>query len=451
MKKVVLFPLALKFSVVILMMTLIIGGLIVFFGYQIYTMNTVKRFENEGAALAKTVTLTIDEPSLADYLVSDAADEKHEVTLSDLRLVAKSGGADYVHVIIPDGDGIAYIYDTDTSENQYGIGEQNGWEAEFGELADSARKGEDLPPSFSTHRVYGNILSIYTPIVGENNEFFGYIGIDYDTNKLIEEQHLFITQLVLATLLVASLMTVVFFFIMRKLLIQPVKTIASAANNYLVDTSESVSERNSITELNIHTRDEIEDLASSLQTMENKIQHYLKNLEDTNRKAEIDPLTELLNRETFERRVKWLLGNDSFSGYFVFMMIDLDYFKEINDSYGHKTGDEVLIACTEAIKTHFRSTDLIARMGGDEFAVFYKSPATLTEVEKRAQSINDSVSNITINGTTSISVSVGIAVVNSKRLRDYQSMYVTADDALYVIKRRSRNGHAIKLVQNIID
>ena len=83
--------------------------------------------------------------------------------------------------------------------------------------------------------------------------------------------------------------------------------------------------------------------------------------------AEHDTLTELLNRRGFQRRLGALLEHGRASG--AVMLIDLDHFKAVNDTLGHHVGDQVIHAAGAALRSSLRADDIVARIGGDEFAV----------------------------------------------------------------------------------
>ncbi|MDE7234774.1 MAG: GGDEF domain-containing protein, partial [Ruminiclostridium sp.] len=123
-------------------------------------------------------------------------------------------------------------------------------------------------------------------------------------------------------------------------------------------------------------------------------------------KAEHDPLTELVNRNAFDQYIE----HCSHDAKIALLIVDVDKFKDINDNYGHKTGDVVLQRVAKLLKVHFRSTDCIARIGGDEFAVIMQDApvSAKSNVERKLSSINDLL-QYPDNGLPVVSVSVGVA------------------------------------------
>jgi diguanylate cyclase (GGDEF)-like protein len=120
------------------------------------------------------------------------------------------------------------------------------------------------------------------------------------------------------------------------------------------------------------------------------IRAYAKQLESFNaeleRLAATDPLTGIANRRAFrERATAELRRIDRYGGEACLLMMDLDHFKQINDSYGHDAGDAVLLAVVERVRTHLRETDVFGRLGGEEFAILATQTALAygTQVAER--------------------------------------------------------------------
>lgn len=153
-------------------------------------------------------------------------------------------------------------------------------------------------------------------------------------------------------------------------------------------------------------------------------------------KAEHDPLTGLVNRNAFDRCIE-LCSRDA---NIALLIVDVDKFKEINDHYGHKMGDAVLQRVAKLLKVHFRSTDCIARIGGDEFAVIMQdvSVSAKENVERKLRSINELL-QYPDNGLPVVSVSVGAAFSDHGYTDD---LYNRVDTALYFVKEHGRGTFA---------
>ena len=158
----------------------------------------------------------------------------------------------------------------------------------------------------------------------------------------------------------------------------------------------------------------------------------------------IEPLTQIYNSRFFRRRLKNEFSRAQRSDRPVaLLLIDLDRFKTINDKHGHPTGDDVLIAIADSFKKVLRAEEIVARVGGDEFAVIVPD----TSLEKAlavAERLRDSAMSVSVPSRThddSIhpAISIGVAMslqIDSSKADD---LYVLADKALYSAKEAGRN------------
>lgn len=159
--------------------------------------------------------------------------------------------------------------------------------------------------------------------------------------------------------------------------------------------------------------------------------------------ADHDPLTDLLNRRAGEKRLKKALRECiKHNQYLVLMMIDLDKFKPINDTYGHEAGDKVLIEIAHRFKKHFnQETDICIRLGGDEFIVA-RQVNTYNKAATREQSIallNKLQQDIYIsqNKTCAVGASIGIAVGPNDG-DELLELMINGDKMLYHVKETGR-------------
>lgn len=152
--------------------------------------------------------------------------------------------------------------------------------------------------------------------------------------------------------------------------------------------------------------------------------------------AEHDPLTGIMNRGAFDQ-MKRLLKADRKP--LALLIIDVDRFKQVNDGYGHETGDQILKKVAALLEKHFRAEDLPARIGGDEFAVIATdiTPQMRSVLRDKIQLVNDTLLHPT-DGLPSVSLSVGIAFSESGFSDD---LYKKADLALYQVKENGRCGY----------
>lgn len=164
-----------------------------------------------------------------------------------------------------------------------------------------------------------------------------------------------------------------------------------------------------------------------------EMKEKVKFMETYKRLSETDPLTGLLNRRAFEEQVKaGLVPNETA----ILLFMDIDDFKVINDTYGHGVGDEALKLLGEVLQHSFRNTDIIARIGGDEFIVLMKN------MQKDDEKIQQIITAFHLNLHQTIAarptipaftVSVGVAAMTDQD--DLSKIYKKADQAMYVTKK----------------
>ncbi len=156
-----------------------------------------------------------------------------------------------------------------------------------------------------------------------------------------------------------------------------------------------------------------------------------------------DQLTELPNRAFFLRALRRELVAEPQTGITAVMLMDLDHFKEVNDTLGHHEGDQVLTEIASRLLERVRAGDVVARLGGDEFAVMLPNVASETVAIDRAREIHDAVCQpITVGG---IELAVGISIGLSfapEHGNDATQLLQRADIAMYVSKAE-RSGHHV--------
>ncbi|MDX2441272.1 MAG: EAL domain-containing protein [Desulfobacterales bacterium] len=159
-----------------------------------------------------------------------------------------------------------------------------------------------------------------------------------------------------------------------------------------------------------------------------------------------DPLTGIPNRALILERLRRSLNRSKRRKDYQFavLMIDLDNFKNINDSMGHMAGDKYLIQFSNEVKQQLRPTDTIARMGGDEFAVLleeFTGPEEILKIAKRISSISRKVFFIERN-EVQISASIGI-VIETKSYDSAENILRDADIAMYRVKETGKSGFKV--------
>lgn len=172
---------------------------------------------------------------------------------------------------------------------------------------------------------------------------------------------------------------------------------------------------------------------------------YLKDIDNRKREelamiyqSQRDSLTGLYNKGTSETLMSEILAQrEEEEVSHAFIIIDLDHFKMINDTFGHQYGDEVLEKTAEILKETFRSDDILGRLGGDELVVLMKNISSRNSVEMKLKQLAEQFGRITRDNHR-VTASIGVAFW-TEHGKTFDQLYRTADIALYRAKASGRN------------
>lgn len=176
-------------------------------------------------------------------------------------------------------------------------------------------------------------------------------------------------------------------------------------------------------------------------TKQKVLEHQLySKVESLSELALTDELTKVANRRCFVDSVEAELARCQRTDKpAALLLLDLDFFKSVNDTYGHQAGDEVLKATANRIKKALREYDIFGRIGGEEFAVFLSEtdPATALHVAERIRVILADYPIKAGIAELCVTTSIGIALTHGES--NFEELYLQADSALYMAKRNGRN------------
>ncbi|MDO8862823.1 diguanylate cyclase [Haliea sp. E1-2-M8] len=180
-----------------------------------------------------------------------------------------------------------------------------------------------------------------------------------------------------------------------------------------------------------------------VQGIANDITEHKLAQEDAEKNATTDSLTGIGNRLAFDRRLAAMFesGRRRTDSDIALMMLDLDHFKELNDTHGHQAGDQALIQVAERLQRLLRSSDCLARLGGDEFAIILDGSTDDRALEAIADKIIASLNHplrLADGARGKVGVSIGIAVHNRDE-EEAAALVKRADAAMYEAKAAGRN------------
>lgn len=161
-------------------------------------------------------------------------------------------------------------------------------------------------------------------------------------------------------------------------------------------------------------------------------------------KTKLDGLTGLYNRSGFVGKVEQCLKEKSTGKKMdALFLLDLDHFKQINDTFGHQTGDRVLCDVAEKLRLSLRSNDLVGRLGGDEFIVFVRDADNEDGFRRCAEKLNSVLMKKYEEAGKEVCISASIGIAVAEQGMDFNELYKRADIALYEVKRCGRNGYRL--------
>jgi diguanylate cyclase (GGDEF)-like protein len=301
------------------------------------------------------------------------------------------------------------------------------------------REDRDYVEPFTQGDIYGNSLSACAIIHGSRGNPVGMVEIDFyklklnDFDRVLRIRAMLVTFGVAAVVFVASLL-------LSQYLIAPLRRLAGAAR--------AVAEGRLDTRVAVRRNDEFGDLAKGFNDMVASLDRLAADDREAKQQlatlAYVDQLTGLPNRKAFQDRLREILARANrlgADGPQALLFLDLDHFKDINDTLGHEAGDRVLQEAASRIRGAVRASDLVFREGGDEFTVLLTLLAADTDAAFVADKLVRSFREpIVLDGNPLyIGVSIGIA----EHPRDGASadeLLRSADTALFEAKR-DRNAY----------
>lgn len=200
--------------------------------------------------------------------------------------------------------------------------------------------------------------------------------------------------------------------------------------------SDLLRQTSDVERVNAHLSDRLSEAMTELAALREQ-------LESVRIESQKDPVTTLLNRQTFDQELIDALALSSRTGApMSLLMIDIDFFKAINDNFGHLTGDQVLRLVAQTIRHNLKGHDVVARFGGEEFVVILPD-TRLEDAAKVAEHLRTAVMSRELvkrsSGQNLGRVTVSIGVANYRQGDSSGSLIDRADGNLYAAKRGGRN------------
>lgn len=301
------------------------------------------------------------------------------------------------------------------------------------EIRDISIEGPDASLS-STEKLERSRQMVYDEIYYHSKDII-YQGIDSFTEKLLGglEEKVVENQTALETFILLiriSLLLLVCLNVLTAVMI--ILLVMKPLKNFLIN----ISEKSPLSESGSY---EFKHLARTYNQIYKEKEEVDQQKELFQYKSEHDLMTGLLNRISAENQICNFINSNH--DYGILLLIDLDDLKGINDTYGHEEGDKAIVGIADTLKKTFKESDVIGRLGGDEFIAYLPGAAKhVDDVCRKLSSLLQELAKISVGGNAkrSIHCSIGCAVQETSNNK-FDLLYKEADTALYQVKRNGKN------------
>ena len=402
-----------KLLSVVLIPTIFLGIIIIFLGifliYGYYAQSVYDEVKTATYILKGCFDLTVR----GDYSYENAILKKGNVNISDSTMLYEIKEESQIDTTIFWQD----IRVITTVENEYGVSAV-GTKADDDVIQAVLERGENY---FSRNIVIDGrkYIGYYTPLQNEDQEFVGMVFAGKPV-KLVYRK----IGSVILWFLGFSIIAVMIAAVMSKRFSQGLIMDIGLIKQYLHTISHG--ELTAVIDERITKRqDEIGEIGIYANKM----------CDDLKKMVELDPLTSLYNRRSCNNRIQALVKEDK---PFTIVMCDIDWFKKVNDQYGHDCGDYILVQISEVLKESVKSHGFVSRWGGEEFLLIYE--LGMEEVVEKVKTLLEQIQNHSFEyHNQKIEITMTFGIQKMKKGADYEDALKIADDKLYKGKRNGRN------------
>lgn len=222
---------------------------------------------------------------------------------------------------------------------------------------------------------------------------------------------------------------------------QDINDLKKAVNVQLVSIIKAMNQHKASEQKRIESlQSEKKVLLDRLNSMERQSEQLRQSAEDAHVKSRTDPLTGMPNRIAYDQRFEEELARfNRYGTVFSLCVADIDYFKRINDDYGHLAGDKVLRLMARVLKNQLRNVDFIARFGGEEFVILMPSTDALA-AKVAAEKVREAIETSPFNfHGKPVKITMSLGVTQAQKDDSVSSMFARADKAMYRAKQEGRN------------
>ncbi|MBQ7454096.1 MAG: diguanylate cyclase [Selenomonadaceae bacterium] len=430
----------------LMLITLFIALMISAISYSVYRNSAIKEREQIAEGIISIVVNEIDPKRVDEFLEKGYQAEGYAEVRQRLKKIRNSNSDVkflYVYKIMEDGCHVVFDLDTASVEAAE-VGSIEEFDESFKELIPDLLAGRPIRPLISDD-TYGYLLTIYKPVYDTEGHCVCYAGIDFSMDRINDYGRMFIVRVITIFSGALILIFVLVLSFIENNIILPVNTMAYCARNFAYD-SEVAREHNieQLQRLEIKTNDEIENLYSAFLKTTADSMNYFENFKRSKIQLAVmeelvhkDALTGLKNKTAYNETTT-ALDEKIFSGNaaFAIIMIDVNFLKRVNDTYGHEYGNEYLINAAKLACKIF-GEELVYRIGGDEFVVVLDGD-NLARCDELVAQIRDAIKNFASNESLKpwekISAAIGVAHYQPNVDKNAEEVFKRADADMYTNK-----------------
>ena len=423
--------------------TLLVAVSITAISYMIYERSAVIDRIRIADGISAMIVNEINPNRVDEFLsLGHQAKGYNEVERQLRKIRASNSDIKFLYVYKIKEDGCHVVFDLDTPNlTASPPGDIIDFDNSFRPYLPDLLAGKPIPP-IQSNETYGNLLTIYKPVYNSVGKCVCYAGIDFSMDLISDYGRTFIAKVVALFSGAVIFIFVLGLTFVENNIILPVNTMAYCAKNFAYD-SEEARERNikRIKSLEIKTNDEIENLYSAfLKTTEDSM-NYFENFKRAkiqvavmDELAHTDSLTGIKNKTAYAE-VTTRLDSEIAAGHaeFCIIMIDVNFLKKVNDTYGHERGNEYLInACSLACSVFGEGN--VYRVGGDEFVAVLEGD-NFARCEELVANIRAAVERFradkTLQPWEKVSAAVGVAYYQAGVDKTADEVFKRADSDMY--------------------
>ncbi len=464
-----------KIALMVIIIALILSGTCILVSNYVFSNIMISEYEITADSMAATVAATTDGDRMKEITdkvkaIYDASELKLDNTRTDdpqfeeyseqyiylmddeayldirdqLRKIQDVSEVDCVYTLCPVPEDKTLIYIVDAAYDEDEIVTPGCFD--YAE-EDCYKYLEDLTkgfPAFITDTPeYGWMVTSCAPIYDSNGEVVSFAAVDISMNDVMASEHRFLILLALILFILTCIVSAVCILYVNNRISAPIIRLTETAKNY--GQKKDDSNEHLFTAININSGDEIEILHKSMIQMENDIDNYIISLTQTEEQltsvqqiAQRDSLTGIRNRTAYDKEIEKLEeeAKNGLTEYGI-GMIDLNFLKFINDTFGHEQGNLAIIGLTKLVCKIFAHSPVF-RIGGDEFAVILKND-DYKNIKALEKTFNDRINELAADDALlpweKISAALGYALFDPEKDKSTDDVFKRADQNMYERKK----------------